>query len=507
MWAARILSACLAFVASVLLAQCQTLTFSTYLGVADCDGIALGSNGDLYLACHSPSNRLPIEVRPPKQSAAEGDTDPFFDAYVLRVNPQTGKLIYATRIGGSDYDGAFKIKVDPQGFAYAVGITKSHDFPTTPNAVQRQYGGGKTDAFLVKVSPDGEVVYSTLLGGGGADDGDALELDGHGGVFVGGTTESNDFPGQARPRTPSKGDAYVSHIDPDNPKAFRSVVFGGQEEEMLTGLASDGRGGLFAVGYTKSKDFPTVRPIQGALRGVSDLFLTRLDARSLTPTFSTFFGGSGDDSGWGVTTDRNGDPIVAGASDSKDLPTSARAYQPANKGGRDAFIARFEGAGYRKVRATYFGGTKDDQGGGDGDDVKVDGRGNTWLVGWTKSPDLPTRNALQPEFGGGDTDGFLAAFSPDLAQLCYSTYRGGSATDTLEGVDLSKTGLVFVTGETSSPDLPMPAKSIQNALAPVNVEGIGIVNATVFALQLSEPCQGNGSHEEKQTLSHKRPSR
>ena len=73
----------------------------------------------------------------------------------------------------------------------------------------------------------------------------------------------------------------------------------GQNEEYLTGLALDGRGGLFAVGFTKSKDFPTVHPIQGSLRGVSDLFLTRFGISSLTPTFSTFFGGSGDDSGWG----------------------------------------------------------------------------------------------------------------------------------------------------------------------------------------------------------------
>src|ERR1700740_2079637 len=202
MWAARVLSACLAFVTSVLVAHCQTLTFSTYLGVADCDGIALGSNDDIYLACHSPSSRLPIDVKPLKQPT-EGD----FDAYVLRLNPRTGKLIYATRIGGSKYDEAAKIKVDRNGFAYAVGLTKSSAFPTTANALQRQFSGGDSDGFLVKVAPDGQVVYATFLGGSGADDCDAVALDNHGGVFVGGITESNDFPGQSRPRTTSKGDA------------------------------------------------------------------------------------------------------------------------------------------------------------------------------------------------------------------------------------------------------------------------------------------------------------
>jgi hypothetical protein len=483
MWAARVLSACLAFVPSVLVAHCQTLTFSTYLGVADCDGITLGSNDDIYLACHSPSSRLPIEVKPPKQPSTEGD----FDAYVLRLNPRTGKLIYATRIGGSKYDEAAKIKVDRNGFAYAVGLTKSSDFPTTVNALQRQFSGGDSDGFLVKVAPDGQVVYATFLGGSGADDCDALELDNHGGVFVGGITESNDFPGQSRPRTTSKGDAFVAHIEPEHPETFHSVVFGGQEEEMITGLAPDGRGGLFAVGFTKSKDFPTIRPIQDELRGLSDLFLTRLDTRNLTLTFSTFFGGSGDDSGWGVTVDRHGNPIVAGTTDSKDLPTSGGAYQRANKGETDAFLAKFEGKGYRRVRATYWGGSKNEFSGHDGDDVKVDRYGNVWLVGQTASSDLPTRNATQPTYGGGNGDGFIVAFSPDLAKLCYGTYRGGTDDDFLEGLDISTSGLVYATGATYSRDLQMSSNSVQTALAPVRFEG-KFINATVLGLHVIDPC-------------------
>ena len=468
--------------------RAQDLTFSTYLGVADCDGIALGSNGDLYLACHSPSSHLPIEAKPSKQSASEDDSDAAFDAYVLRLNPQTGKLIYATRIGGSNYDEAARIKVDRKGFAYVVGMTKSRDFPTTADAVQPQYGGGDSDGFLVKVDPDGQIVYATFLGGSGADDADGLELDNNGGVFVGGMTESNDFPGQTKPRTTSKGDAFVSHVEPEHPKTLHSVVFGGQNEEYLTGLALDGRGGLFAVGFTKSKDFPTVHPIQGSLRGVSDLFLTRFAISSLTPTFSTFFGGSGDDSGWGVTVDRSGNPIVAGTTDSKDLPISPGAYQRTNEGGQDAFLAKFEDKGYRKVRSTYFGGTKDDFSGHDGDDVKVDSDGNVWLVGGSMSIDLPTRDAFQPQYGGGDLDGFLAAFSPDLGNLCYGSYRGGTDREFLEGIDTSPTNLVYATGVTWSRDLRMTANGVQNVMAPVILDG-KTVNATLVGLRGIRACQ------------------
>jgi len=489
--ASRTVLVCFALFSAALAAQGPTVIFSTYLGVADCDGIALGSNGDLYLACHSPSSHLPIEAKPSKQPATEGDSDPYFDAYVLRVNPQTGKLIYATRVGGSDYDEASRIQVDRNGFAYVVGLTKSRDFPTTANALQRQYGGGDSDGFLVKVAPDGEVVYATFLGGTGADDDDAVELDNRGGVFVGGMTESNDFPGQSKPHTTSMGDAFVAYIEPDEPRVFHSVVFGGQGAEFLTGLAFDRKGGLFAVGFTKSKDFPTVHPIQDELRGVSDLFLTRFATPSLTPTFSTFFGGSGDDSGWGVTVDQRGDPVVAGSTDSNDLPATAGAYQSTNKGGQDAFVAKFDGKGYRKVRSTYWGGSKNDLSGGDGDDVKVDRDGNVWLVGGSSSTDLATtRNALQPKYGGGEQDGFLVAFSSDLAKLCYGSYRGGTDRDFLEGLDVSRNGLVYATGVTWSPDLQMSNNSVQRTLAPVVLDG-KFVNAALLGLKVAGPCRGN----------------
>jgi hypothetical protein len=241
------------------------------------------------------------------------------------------------------------------------------------------------------------------------------------------------------------------------------------------------------VGYTKSKDFTTLHPIQAELRGVSDLFLTRFSTSSLTPTFSTFFGGSGDDSGWSVTVDRLGNPIVAGTTDSKDLPNSSGGYQRTNKGGKDAFIAKFEGEDYRNVRSTYWGGSKDDLTGGDGDAVKVDRNGNIWLVGGTSSTDLPIRNGLQKKYGGGTTDGFIASFSPDLERVCYSTYRGGADRDLMEGVDLSKDGLVYVTGVTWSGDLQMSHNAIQKVLSPVNFDG-KFVNVTILGFRSPDDC-------------------
>src|SRR5262245_39281652 len=137
-----------------MLGQSAILPQVHQLQLADCDDVAFGPDGDLYFACHSSYDRLPIGVRGAKSIPDE------MDAYVLRFNPGTGKLVFATRLGGKSYDGAWQISIDQRGHAYTTGETRSADFPTTPNALQRNLRG-KSDAFLVELGPSGEVVYST----------------------------------------------------------------------------------------------------------------------------------------------------------------------------------------------------------------------------------------------------------------------------------------------------------------------------------------------------------
>ncbi len=453
-------------------------TLSTYLGVADCDSVALW-RGDAFLACHSPESRLPVPVLGAEASHS------LMGAYVLRLDMQGHRFVYATRIQAQAFTAALRIKVDADGFAYVTGLTKGEGFPVTKDAVQPRFAGGASDAFLVRLSPQGEIVYGTFLGGRGDDLGGALELDGHGRVFVGGTTTSDDFLGRRRSASPD-ADAFISCLLTSDAASVRSVVFGGSSEEKLTGIAIDRTGGIFSVGYTKSEDFPMLDPVQTELRGEGDLFLARLSIPEFAPTFSTYLGGSGDDSGWGVAVDRTGAPIVAGTSDSRDLPASSNSFQKAAGGGADAFIARFDGSGYKTVRLTYFGGSQDDSAGYDGEDIEVDPAGNIWLVGVTSSRDLPVRNAMQDGNGGGATDGFIAAFSSQLTDLHFGTYRGGSGRDMLEGLDVASDGTVVVTGLTFSNDVPMAARTIQGMQLDVRVGG-QIANAMVTGLRLSQP--------------------
>jgi hypothetical protein len=422
-----------------MLGQSATLPQVHRFELADCDDVAFGANGDLYLACHSPQDRLPVEVRGAKSTPDE------MDAYVLRLNPRTGKLVFATRIGGKSYDGAWRVSVDRRGHAYATGSTKSADFPTTSDALQRDFRG-KSDAFLVEVGPSGEVLYSTLIGGTGDELGNGLDIDNAGAVYLGGVTSSSDFKGRQHAKASAEDDVFLCRMRPAQERSASCLVFGGGKAEKLTGVALDHNGGIYAVGVTNSADFPAIHPLQKSLRGTSDAFLTRLALPAMKMTFSTTFGGSAEDSGWGIAVDRRGNPVVAGITDSVDLPGTALSYQPANHGKKDGFVASFQLRHGRRIRTTYFGGASDDESGYDGGNVKVDRDGNVWFVGTTYSDDLLTRNGSQSRYGGGNGDGFVAAFDPQLKRLCFATYFGDKERNLLEGIAASPTGLVAATG-------------------------------------------------------------
>jgi len=409
--------------------------------LADCDDVAFGPSGDLYFACHSPTE-APADV---------------MDGYVIRYEPRARKVIYKTRVGGSGVDAALRIKVDRAGNAYTTGLTKSSGFPVTRDAGQPSYGGGDSDAFLVKLAPSGAVVYSTFHGGAGAEEGNALDIDINGAVFIGGTADR---------------DAFVCRMEPRK----ACGTFGGSREEKLTGIALDGKGGLWATGYTLSPDFPATNSSQ-TLAGPSDAFLVRLDTATLKVSLATLYGGAGEDSSWSIAIGRGGHPVITGITNSTNLPGTAGAYQSAIRGKKDAFIATFDG---RSFRATYFGGSSDDESGYDGASVKVGSRGDVWIAGITHSTDLPTRHASQAAFGGGDGDGFVAAFTPDLKRLCSSTYFGGPGRDLLEGLDISRSGSVAVAGINFSHE-PSPFH--------VNVGPSLYAGARLLLLESSRACR------------------
>ncbi len=184
-------------------------------------------------------------------------------------------------------------------------------------------------------------------------------------------------------------------------------------------------------------------------------------------SYATYLGGNGHDSARDIAVDAAGSAYVIGSTNSRDFPT-AHAVQPGFMGptepppeggsASDVFVAKLNADGSALVYATYLGGSRGDEGGG----IAVDGEGNAYLTGSTLSPDFPTRNPLQPAFGGGGTSGgdaFVAKLDPAGSALVYATYLGGSGGDNPLGegegdIAVDTGGNAYVTGQTLSPDFP-----------------------------------------------------
>jgi hypothetical protein len=190
----------------------NALPYSSYLGGSGVDvgyGIATDGSGNAYVTGLTRSADFPTENAEQPGCADEvvgGKHCSLGDAFVTKVNTNSGALVYSTYVGGSREDRGNSIAVDQSGAAYVAGRTRSStDFPLQ-NPVQRAPGGG-VDAFAMKLSPTGGgPVYSTYLGDVGTDVAYGIAVDSIGNAFVAGFTGSPNFPVSAGAVQSSCGD-------------------------------------------------------------------------------------------------------------------------------------------------------------------------------------------------------------------------------------------------------------------------------------------------------------
>src|SRR5262249_37766768 len=161
--------------------------------------------------------------------------------------------------------------------------------------------------------------------------------------------------------------------------------------------AVDKNGNVYVTGETNSVNFPTTNPLQPALGGGLDVFVTKLNERGSSVVYSTYIGGLGDESALGIAVDASRNAYLSGRTASINFPT-ANALQTAYAGGpSDCFVAKLNETGSRLVYSTYLGGTGQDE----CFDLRLDTVANAYVSGRTNSTDFPTANAVQPTNAGG----------------------------------------------------------------------------------------------------------
>ena len=445
--------------------------YSTYAGGSGGDaasGITVDSAGNAYVTGGTGSADFPT-VTSAFQTTSGGDSD----AFVTKLNPTGSGLVYSTYLGGSGADQSNGIAVDSAGNAYVTGSTVSTDFPTA-NPLQASCGGClapfyAANAFVAKLNTTGSaLVYSTYLGGGGSvgAHGSGIAVDSIGDAYLVGTAGPgfptvNPIPGACAGFCSYYGAAFVAMLNAAGSALVYSSYLGGSYTDQGTGIAVDSTGNAYVTGVTHSPDFPTVNPFQASCGGCianTDTFVAKLNATGSALVYSTYLGGSGSDGGGGITVDSSGNAYVVGSTNSPDFPMTIGAFQTVFGGASDAFVTKLNPLGTGLVYSSYLGGSGDDSGAG----IAVDASFNAYVTGQTSSTNFPTANPVQGANAGG-IDAFATAVNPLGTGLVYSSYLGGSSSDSGAGIalDTLPNPNAYVAGTTSSTGFPTTSGACQ----------------------------------------------
>ena len=291
------------------------------------------------------------------------------------------------------------------------------------------------------------------------DYGQGVAVDANGNTYVAGTTNAR-VPGSSTD-TP---DAFVAKVDPLG-NVLWTVTFGGSGYDSATSMARDQNGNLYIAGVTYSRDFPvkgSMQGFQGAVSctgttiqaGCSDAFVVKMDSTGAI-LYASYLGGTGDDGANGIAVGNNGNVYVTGSTSSQNFPLQ-NPIQASFGGMTDAFVAEINAAGNALVYSTYLGGSAADQGNG----IALDTFGNAYIAGQTSSTNFPTQNPCKPNAGAQDC--FITKINAAGTALVYSTYFGGSAIDYAGGIAVDSSGNAYIAANTGGGSFP-----ISNLLSPL----------------------------------------
>jgi hypothetical protein len=334
------------------------LVYSTYLGgstVNYANAIALDNSGNAYVTGWTQSTDFPTTpgVVQPTCSCMR-----YSDTFLTKLNSSGTALIYSTYLGGpSNDDYSYAVAVDSAENAYITGYTYSSDFPTTPGAFQTKLGAQVT-GFVSKLNSTAtQLSYSTFLGGTGTGSNPCatcltgIVVDSAGDAFVSGLAWTTNFPTAAGVFQPNFAggfhDAIVAELNPTGSGLIYASYLGGTGDDGATAIALDSSGNVYLRGNTFSVDFPvTPGAYQTSNAGGSDAWMASVNAGATKLTYSTYFGGSGNEYGVAnrmIALDQSVPPnvYITGFTTSTNLPVTSGAFQSTNAGGNDVFVAKF----------------------------------------------------------------------------------------------------------------------------------------------------------------------
>jgi hypothetical protein len=422
------------------------LAYGTYLGdEVEPAGIAVDSSRSVYVTGSVPGNGS-IPTRTPYQSENAGS----YDAFVTKLNPSGSDLVYSTYLGGKGTDYGSGIAVDPSGDAWITGTTYSPDFPMITGADVH----GK--AFVAKLSPAGNTLLFAVSHSPSQD---------YGSTGVGIVTDGSGNAYQCESLDEGNGitAAWVDELNPDGGAVY-FAEFGGMTFQAATGargVTVDVLGNTYLVGYTEDAKFPVYKALQSAPAGAGDAFIVKLDS-SFNVIYSTYLGGSGQESPQAIGADGFGNAYVTGYTRSSDFPIK-HAFQSAPVSDFKSFVTEIDAAGDSLVYSTYLN-AHEQVGHRSLQAIAVSPGGAAYLAGGTTAFDFPQVDAVPGQIFKGD-DAVALELAPGGQSLIFSTFLSGNQYDGATAIAIDADGDVYVAGSTRSTDFPTSLSAYQHGLA------------------------------------------
>jgi gliding motility-associated-like protein len=303
-------------------------------------------------------------------------TIPGFDISISKFSADGTKLFYSTYLGGNSNETPHSIIVNSNNELYLLGATGSADFPTSTTAYDKTFNGGSTfdnkeltfpgsDIIITKFSEDGsQLLGSTYLGG--------TEIDGL-----------------------NVGDLVYNYGDD-----FRGDINLTKENDVLI------------VSTSRSSDFPTQNAFQSQLKGTQDAVITKFSPDLSSIIWSTYFGGTGDESGNSIQTSSTGEVFITGGTTSTSLPINSTFHG----GTADGYILKISKGMPQILSGKYVGTPEFDQ----SYFVQLDNDNEVYLFGQTNGnfPITPGK------YGIPNAGQFIAKYTNNLATLSWSTTIG-----------------------------------------------------------------------------------
>lgn len=425
------------------------IAYSTYFGMQNADtasGIAVSRAGDAYVV---------------------GTTSSFSTrdyAFVTKLTAE-GQLVYSVALGGEDGStSGLGIAVDEFGRAYLTGSTRASNFPAG-RGLQPKLAGEPDlytgfyprDAFVAVLNAAGDKLrYATYLGGTADDEAYGIALDGAHNIYLAGMTESSDFavrnPAQATHAGGSMKDAFIAKLAADGSELVYSTYAGGNGNEAAYAIALDrASGGAYITGSTNSSNFPGNPPYQNM-----GIYVLHIKEDGTAFDYSRVFGGTLSE-GRAIAVTKDGSAVYLAGHSAGNLFTGIpgdRILGRFGGGNYDAIVMKLNPAAGKLLDEVVWGAYLGGRGNEAAYAMAVDeATGDLYVAGGTGSDDFPAKDSVQAGFAGGDTDAFLARFSPKGPALDFATWLGGQGNDSANGLAVIA-GRVFVAGSTGGNGFP-----------------------------------------------------